>query len=255
MEPAPSLHRATDVQRPAVMLFVTGTDTGVGKTMVSAGLVCAFRDRGIHVGVMKPAETGWPDSPRGVAGTDGARLREAAGDPDSLEDIVPVRLAEPLAPAVAAERAGTRVDFAELVTRARAKAARVELLLLEGAGGLLVPLDATRTTLDLVIELGAPVLVVAGNRLGVINHTLLTVDRLAAASVTVAGVVLNRLAPEAGVAESENPRTLARLLGRRYLGELPWLGEGADASRAASALAAAVDLDELWRGVARAGAG
>ncbi len=237
------------------MLFVTGTDTGVGKTVVSAALARAFRDRGLRVGVMKPAETGWPDSPQGVADTDGARLREAAGDPDPLEDIVPVRLAEPLAPAVAAERAGLRVDFADLVARARAKSARVDLLLLEGAGGLLVPLDATRTTLDLVIELGASVLVVAGNRLGVINHALLTVDRLAAASVTVAGVVLNRLTPEPGVAESENPRTLERLLGRRYLGELQWLGEGADASRAASALAAAVDLDELWRGVARAGAG
>jgi dethiobiotin synthetase len=234
----------------AVSLFVTGTDTGVGKTVVSTALARAFRDRGLRVGVLKPVETGWPASPGAEVATDGGRLREAAGDPESLAEIVPVRLAEPLAPAVAAERAGVRIDVDDLVERAREKARRVDLLLLEGAGGLLVPLAPARTTLDLVAALGATVLVVAGNRLGVINHTLLTVERLAAANVPIVGVVLNRLGSSAGLAESLNPGSLERLLGPRYLGELPWLGDRADAASAAAALSRTIDLDDLWRTLA-----
>lgn len=242
----------TPVSHRAVSLFVTGTDTGVGKTVVSTALARAFRDRGMCVGVLKPAETGWPATADQEASTDGARLRDAAGDPDPLTEIVPVRLAEPLAPAVAAERAGMSIDFAGLVNHARAKAERVDLLLLEGAGGLLVPLADRHTTLDLVVALGTPVLVVAGNRLGVINHTLLTVDRLVSANVALAGVVLNRVTACADLAQGENPHTLARLLGSRYLGEIPWLGEVPDAASAAAALTRAIDLERLWAGVSSA---
>lgn len=231
----------------APALFITGTDTGVGKTWVSAALAAALVRRGQRVGVLKPAETGWPSSPEEAARvTDGAQLKRASEDPDPLERIVPFRFAEGLAPSVAARRAGSRVDVAELGALLTEKRAACDVVLVEGAGGLMVPLTDEVTTLQLIEGLGLPVLVVAANRLGVLNHTLLTVDRLRSAGVETLGVLLNETSPEApDLARRTNVAELERLLGGLWLGHLPWSAGGAGGGQAWAAFEASADLDAL----------
>ncbi len=237
----------------ARLLFVTGTDTGVGKTLVSAALARAFSDQGRRVGVLKPVETGWTAADSSASGPapDGAILRAAARDADPLEEIVPVRLAEPLAPLLAAERAGVVIDGDDLLRRIESKRARCELLVVEGAGGLLVPIGERFGTLDLVVRAGAAVLVVAANRLGVINHTALTLACLDAARAPVVGVMLNQVDRGGDLARPLNPGYFARAFGSRYLGELAWQDGGAPVAKVAAALARAVSLDAMWRALAK----
>lgn len=201
-------------------LFVTGTDTGVGKTAVSAGLLAALRRRGVRVAAMKPAETGWG----GAAGTwppDGACLARAAGLRLPREQVVPYVLAEPLAPAVAADRAGVSIDLARLQAAYAALAQEYDLVLVEGAGGLAVPLTGALTMADLAAAWRLPVLVVARPGLGSINHTVLTVEYARAKGVRIVGVVINGYPDTPGVAEATNPAVIAALTGVPLLGVLP----------------------------------
>ena len=206
-------------------LAVTGTDTGVGKTLVACALAAALRARGTAVAAMKPFETGVAER---HAGTDAERLRRAAAHAGGLlpppEDVCPAVFAEPLAPLIAAEREGRPVALAAL-DDARARLERgldaapgPRALLVEGAGGLLVPLlrdDAGR-----VVDFGTlaarwslDLVVVAGDRLGVLNHTLLTVREAERAGLRVRLVVLNALRPApADVAEATNLGALQALL-------------------------------------------
>ncbi len=231
-------------QPPGAALFVTGTDTGVGKTWVTAALARALRAAGRSVGVVKPVETGWPAAQVGAAEgqPDGIVLRDAAGDGDPLDEIVPFRLAEPLAPQLAAERAGVAIDVDRIVELVGAKRRRRDVVLIEGAGGLLVPITSTVTTLDLIVRLGTPVLVVAANRLGVINHTALTLACLDQRAVPVAGVVLTCVCEGRDLAQATNPGHLSRTLGPRFLGELPRVRDPRDLDAAAHDLAAALGL-------------
>jgi len=202
------------------MLFVTGTDTGVGKTLVTSALAAALVRRGRRVGVVKPVETGCrPDA------EDAATLAAAAGDPASLEEICPYRLPDPLAPALAAERAGVLVDVDALLAHARRRAATVDVLLIEGAGGLLVPLARDTFFADFALRLAAPVLVVVGSRLGAINHALLTFEALATRRIRVAGFVMNRLGPDDDLAVTTNEPLLATLTRVPCLGVVPWMPE------------------------------
>ena len=162
-------------------LLVTGTDTGIGKTFVACALAHALRAHGRTVAVMKPVETGVVSAPE-----DALRLREAAADPAPLEDICPYRLRAPLAPAVAARAEGVTIDLARLETLIRRRQAAADVLLVEGAGGLLVPIRDGITYADLAARLGLPLLVVAANRLGTINHCALTARVAAAAALGLA---------------------------------------------------------------------
>src|SRR5437879_13345036 len=150
-------------------LLVTGTDTGVGRTVVACALATALRQRGRRVAVMKPVETGVEDEP-----ADPLALRAAAADPAPLDDICPYRLRAPLAPAVAARLEGVTIDVARLVALVARRRQEADMLLVEGAGGLLVPLDARTTYADLAVRTGLPLLVVGANRLGTVNHCALT---------------------------------------------------------------------------------
>ncbi len=198
-------------------LFVTGTDTGVGKTAVSCALARALRGRGVDVGVMKPIETGVP-----AAGPEDARaLREAAGAADRLEEICPLRFALPAAPTVAAEAEGREVDLALLRRSAEGLASRHELLLVEGAGGLLVPAAPGRSMADLAAELGLPLLVVARTRLGTINHTRLTLLAAEHLRLPVLGVALSHADGPLDPADAANLEALRAELGDRLLLELP----------------------------------
>lgn len=194
-------------------LFVTGTDTGVGKTEVGCVVARIWRARGLTVGVCKPAETGV-----GVAGPDDARrLAAAAGDTRAIEEICPVQLPEPLAPSVAAARAKTEIDPDRLLKAIAAAARGRDRVLAETAGGLLVPYADGCDGIDLIAQSGLPALLVARLGLGTINHTRLSVEALRARKLKLAGIVLSvgghDTAPPVGdLAAETNPAAIAALL-------------------------------------------
>lgn len=190
------------------VLVVTGTDTGVGKTVTTAALACHARLADIDVAVCKPVQTG---SPRDDDLADVARLSGVNALSGGW------RYPEPLAPVAAAERAGmtlpTRDELVASVTSVDA-----ELTIVEGAGGLLVELGADGVTLrDLASDLAASVLVVVGPGLGTLNHTTLTLEALAARGIACSGLVIGSWPPDPGVAEAGNREALARLAAIRAL--------------------------------------
>jgi dethiobiotin synthetase len=213
-------------------LLVTGTDTGVGKTLVTAAIAAALGARGLRVAVAKPVETGcllvegvrYPE--------DAATLAAAAATPEPLEVVCPYRFADPLAPMLAAARAATTIDVAVLVRALATRAARADVCLIEGAGGVLVPLTSTATYADLARALDAPVLLIVGSRLGAINHALLSLEALAARGLRVVGYVLNRIAPDGDPAVETNAALLRSLTATRCLGELPRLADAVATLRA-----------------------
>ena len=191
-------------------LFVTGTDTGVGKTVVAAAIAYALRRRGLRVGICKVAATGCERRREGLVSDDAEYLAHWADSRHRLDVVCPQRFAEPLAPAVAAERAGTVLDWAAIRDALDVIASDSDVLVVEGVGGVLVPMDGGHTVLDLMRALALPAVVVARAGLGTINHTLLTVGALRAAGVAVAGVVVNRYPADADVATETNPASIER---------------------------------------------
>ncbi len=199
-------------------LFVTATDTGVGKTEIACALVRGWRARGLDVGAMKPAQSGHDPG----AASDADRLREAAGAQDPAELVCPYTFAAPLAPAVAARLEGKSVSLATVLDAAHALARRHAALVVEGAGGLLTPLTERETYADLAVALGAPALVVARAGLGTVNHAALTCEALRRRGVPVLGVVLNRTAPGGDPSEPYNAAEIERLAGVPVLAALPY---------------------------------
>lgn len=207
------------VERRGSGLFVTGTDTGVGKTMVAAGLARFFSRYGLKIGVMKPCETGVADVAQ--PGADARLLRWAAGSSDSDELLAPYRLQAPLAPAAAATHAGTTIDPQHISACYDKISVGKELVIVEGAGGLMVPLRGGYLMADLVRQLNVPLLVVARPALGTINHTLLTVFAARTMELPVAGIILNRMPAQPDLAAEEAPHQLASLASADLLGVLP----------------------------------
>lgn len=200
-------------------LFVTATDTGVGKTEVACALVAGARARGLDAVGMKPAQSGVvPGEP-----SDAERLLAASGGSEPLDAVCPYSLSAPLAPAVAARLEGREISLASILEAARALAARHEALVVEGAGGLLAPLTDRETFADLAAALGLPVLVVARAGLGTVSHTALTVEALRRRSLAVAGVVLNRTSPEDDPSVPWNAGEIARLTGVAPAAVLPYV--------------------------------
>ena len=202
--------------------FVTGTDTGVGKTVVACALVRALRASGFQVGVMKPIETGVGDA----GPLDAMALRRAAAVTDRLEDVCPQRFALPAAPTVAAEAEGRRVDVDAVFAAYERLAAANPMLVVEGAGGLLVPAAADLTMADLAAELGLPLVVVARAALGTINHTLLTLEAAGARGLRLAGVVISHSGGALSAPDAANLGALRRALGPALAGEIPALAPG-----------------------------
>jgi dethiobiotin synthetase len=187
-------------------LLVTGTDTGIGKTVVAAALVLALRERGIKAAGFKPVETGIRP---GEAADSEVLMAASAMDLRELRPIL--RLSEALAPAVAADRAGAAVDPAEVESRVRALRAAGFRVVVEGAGGAVVPLAWGYTALDLAVRTGLEAVVVARAGLGTLNHVALTLEALGRRHVPVRGVVLNGRGDPPDVAEATNPEALARI--------------------------------------------
>ena len=206
-------------------LFITGTDTGVGKTRVTAILAVALRRCGLRVGVMKPVETGCLIEKGQLLAQDSHFLRQISGCTAPPEIVTPYTFREPLAPAVAAQHAGQEIDL-DHIARCYAKlTAEHDIVLVEGAGGLLVPLTRQENFLDLATRLDLPMLVVARNVLGTINHTALTVI-VASQRCQVLGIILNTVTAEAQDTSQASNAEALRIWGRApLLGVLPYNSE------------------------------
>jgi dethiobiotin synthetase len=203
-------------------IFITGTDTGVGKTFIGCALAALLKDLGYRVGVMKPVETGCVERDGKLFPDDAAQLKEASGCDFPLEKICSYRLREPLAPSVAADREGARIDIDQLINGYKELSSSHDITLVEGAGGLMVPLLPSYTYADLASVLKLPVLVVAANRLGAINHILLTLEHASCKSLNVLGYVLNQIESQPSLAAETNREALSSLTGVRCAGEFPY---------------------------------
>ncbi|MDI6792697.1 MAG: dethiobiotin synthase [bacterium] len=202
--------------------FITGTDTEVGKTVIAAGLARAYRDMGYPVGVMKPASSGAiKTSTNHLECQDTQLLIEASGIPEEVSLINPYCFEAPLAPATAASLAGVEIEISKILEAYHLLSQRYDPMIVEGVGGLLVPLRKDYLVLDLIKDLNLPVLVVAGPGLGTINHTCLTVKYALKEGITVAGIIINGL-KKAGLAEKTSPALIEEITGIPILGTIPY---------------------------------
>jgi len=194
-------------------IFITGTDTEVGKTVVAGMVARAAREMGIDVGVMKPVATG------GSPSADARFLLKCAGAQDDLRLVNPVCFRAPLAPLVAARMEGGRIRMDRVYRSFELLNSRHAFMVVEGIGGLLVPLGRASSVADMTRKMRLPLLIVARTGLGTINHTLLTVEAARSRGIAVIGIVLNE--PEKakwGTAEKTNPEEIRRASGLPVLG-------------------------------------
>lgn len=197
------------------IIFITGTDTAVGKTIVTAALGLLLQEQGRNVGVMKPVQ---------CAGDDAIFLKRILKIDDPLELINPCFAPEPLSPHLAFARSKTRFDRSKILRSFKDLHSRYDVLLVEGAGGLMVPLAQDYFVLDLVRDLGAELVVVSRLGLGTINHTLLTIDQARGCGILVRGVIFSQSKPQAkSIPEKTNPSEISKLSGVPVLGTVPYL--------------------------------
>lgn len=208
-------------------LFITGTDTEIGKTHVTCLIARQILAMGHRVAAYKPVCSGaiWKsteaDEPASPVWDDVERLRSAVGPEWPRELICPQRFLAPLAPPIAAKREGRSVNF-ETMVQGSQKFVGVDMLLIEGAGGWLSPITESATVADLAQQIGAPVIIVARNGLGTINHTLLTIESIRSRGLDIAGVILNEAHPNANDESTEtNADEITRRGKIRYLGLVP----------------------------------
>lgn len=209
---------------PSTGVFVTGTDTAVGKTLVTAALVSRLVQEGRSVGVMKPVETGvnFDSSPD----SDAARLMAAAAVKDTFDLVSPYRFSAPLAPLSAAAAQGRVIELEDIVGRYDQLAARYPCVAVEGAGGLLVPVGNDWDMGDLISRLALPVMLVGRSGLGGINHALLTLEALEHRKIPVVALVLNETVSSTSPVQQEQCASTVALLRERIavplLGPLPY---------------------------------
>ena len=213
-----------------IRIGITGTDTGVGKTVVTCGLLASLRRRGLTVAGMKPVEAG--DST-----TDSSLIRAAAGSRDALSDVCPLRFSVPLAPMVAASLERRVIDTTSLDEPFERLAAGRDAIVVEGVGGLLVPITATESFVTLCSRWDLSVLIVASNRLGAINHILLTAQAADRAGLVVMGIVLNHLSSAGNdAAQDTNSGAIAVMLPGIPILSFPHIPAGHDISALADAV-------------------
>jgi dethiobiotin synthetase len=204
------------------ILLVTGTDTGVGKTFISSRLIRELNLSGLDTVGIKPIETGCNDQSQLVE--DGTALWEASGRRGHMGAWI--RLSAPLAPAAAADLQGIRLDYQQIVEFILEQQKRSKLLVVEGAGGLLVPITWQMSFLDLAQSLDASVLIVARAGLGTINHTLLTYRELRRLGIPVTGIILNQSSLSDDISIRSNRSSIDRLLNYDRISLVPYLKDG-----------------------------
>lgn len=220
--------------------FVTGTDTAVGKTLVTAALLRRLRTAGVAVAGMKPVAAGAVDGPEGRANADALLLQAESSVRHPYAFVNPCLYQPAIAPHIAAAESGIAIDLDRIAAAFRALAASADVVLAEGAGGFLVPMDARRSLAELPALLGMDVILVVGLRLGCLNHALLTAEAIAARGLTLAGWVGNCVVPDFPRRDA-NLATLESRLPAPCLGIVPWL-PAKQLADAAAALAGALAL-------------
>lgn len=215
-------------------LFVTGTDTGVGKTLVAAALLRGLRERGERVAGMKPVASGCRETPSGIVNDDALTLIAEASEPAPYGVVNPYAFIPAIAPHIAALEAGTRIELRELERAFRILAGLADRVVIEGAGGWLTPLDEHHALADFARKVKADVVLVVGLRLGCLNHALLTAQAIEHSGLKIAGWVANGIDPHFERA-SDNVRALQERLNAPLLGIVPHRAS-LDASEAAEHL-------------------
>ena len=204
-------------------LFVTGTDTGVGKTLIAGAIAKILSDKGLKVGVFKPIATGCHRRWEGLVSIDSEFLAHCANSDLSLATITPVGYVTPAAPIVSAACDGSAIDFDRIAAAYKDICESSEIVIVEGIGGVRVPLTIEFDLLDLAVEFGLPVVIIARPNLGTINHTLMTIDCVRAAELKIAGVVINGYdATKAAVAEDTAEQVITQCSGVNVLSVVPF---------------------------------
>lgn len=193
-------------------IFITGTDTGVGKTFVAAGLIKAIRKKGINVCPMKPVETGCKIKNGRLAPADAVKLLKASGIDESLDAVNPYRFRQPLAPAVAAENEGVVIKKGKIISAYNHLAKSYDFIVIEGAGGIMTPVYKEYLCLDMIKDIGLSLIIVSRPGLGTINHTLLTIEAAKNRGINVYGVIVNHTGSAVkDLSEESNPEIIKRI--------------------------------------------
>jgi dethiobiotin synthetase len=202
-------------------LFITGTDTGIGKTHVATAIVTALNLRGLRTSVMKPVASGCERTDEGLRNEDALQLMSMASIHQDYEDVNPYAFEPAVAPHIAAELVGEPIDLAEIHRRYTKNLLHSDVCVVEGVGGWMVPLNADETVADLAMELQLPIVLVVGIRLGCINHALLTIEQIERDDLPLLGWVANIIDPEMSMQE-ENIETLKQRIPYPCMGVLPY---------------------------------
>ncbi|MEJ5227335.1 dethiobiotin synthase [Thermodesulfovibrio sp.] len=213
--------------------FITGTDTGVGKTIVTAAILRSFIKKGLKVGAMKAIETGCLNKDGILLPSDGMFLRDMAEMSDSIDLITPLRFENPLSPFVAAKLENLEVEIDRVFKAFDALRKKYDFIVVEGVGGLMVPLrkeEKKKATFyfvrDLIKELGLSAIIITKPTLGTLNHTILTIEALKSKKIPIKGYIINFSEPAKNdIAEKTNPEALRELLDISFLGIMPYLSD------------------------------
>ncbi|MBN1764737.1 MAG: dethiobiotin synthase [Sedimentisphaerales bacterium] len=204
-------------------LFVTGTDTGVGKTLVAGAIAHQLAGEGMKVGVFKPVATGCRLEREGLVSRDAEFLAHCCDSRFSLDEINPIRYKQPLAPSVAAEMSQREIDWDKLQIAYQNISKGSDVTIVEGIGGVMVPLARDYMVADLIKDMGLPVLIVARNSLGTINHTLMTVELCRNKGIKIAGVIINQyITDSCDTSEETNPRIISEISRIRVICVIPY---------------------------------
>ncbi len=204
--------------------FIAGTDTGVGKTIVAGAMIKALSFLGHRVGAMKPVESGCCRKGDVLVPSDGIFLKQTAHMDEPISIVTPCCFESPLAPMPASEIEQKKVDVGEIKRSFKDLSARYSAMIVEGLGGLMVPISKDYYLVDMAGEFGLPLLLVARPGLGTINHTMLSVICAVKEGLEVAGVIINYSSPpDGGLAEKTNPGLLARICPAPIIGIFPYL--------------------------------
>lgn len=203
-------------------LFVIGTDTGVGKTIISAIIISALRRKGLSVCPLKPVETGCRKRGGSIIPEDSRFLSSICGNLP-IKQVNTYCFRYPLAPAVAAEFDNKKINIKHILTNIQKAKEKFDIVIVEGAGGLLVPLTWDVTFLDLVSQMRIPIIIVAANKLGTINHTLLTVQLAKIRNINIIGIVLNTIHKNRDLSRKTNAYAIEKLAKVPIIGEIPFI--------------------------------
>lgn len=231
-------------------LFVTGTDTGVGKTMVTAAIAAVLRAEGLNVGVWKPVQSG---ARIGSGMTDAEKLVQLTGIDERPEAVAPFTFESPVTPMLAAKQSGVTLSLKELIEASAPLVKRYEALIVEGAGGVAVPLTDDALMADFISELRMPALIVARSCLGTINHTLLTASYLRQRGVPIIGVIMNDIKltePVDDPSIASNAELIERYGGLKVLGRFPRLHADANSETLIHTLRKTIQLAPIRDAIA-----